>query len=41
MNQVLKDLERQGVVRLSYGRIEVLDKREIVRIAGAEAAESG
>lgn len=41
VNQVLKQLERQAVVRLSYGRIDVLDKAEIARVAGAGAEDLG
>ncbi|RMH83355.1 Crp/Fnr family transcriptional regulator [Pseudomonas sp. AOB-7] len=33
-NQILKELEAQGIVRLSYGEIEVLDLERLRRVAG-------
>jgi len=33
-NQILKELEAQGILRLSYGEIEVLDLERLRRMAG-------
>jgi CRP/FNR family transcriptional regulator, cAMP and macrophage regulator len=33
VNQVLKEFETEGLVRLSYGLIEVLDEKQIIQIA--------
>ncbi len=33
VNQVLKDLEARSLIRLSYGRIEVLEKARVVQLA--------
>lgn len=37
LNKVLRDLERAGVVRLSYRRVEIADRRELVRASGRAA----
>lgn len=34
VNQVLKELEALGVVKLGYGRIEIVDERMLMRVAG-------
>ena len=34
-NQILKDLEAQGIVRLSYGGIEILDRERLRQAAHA------
>ena len=34
-NQILKGLEQDGAVRLSYGEIEILDPQLLERLAGA------
>jgi CRP-like cAMP-binding protein len=34
LNKVLRDLERAGVVRLSYRCVDITDRRELVRVAG-------
>lgn len=33
-NQILKDLQAQGIVRLSYAEIEILDRERLRRVAG-------
>jgi len=34
VNKVLKDLERAGIVRLSYGRVDLVDRSALTRMAG-------
>lgn len=38
-NQVLKSLQDQGVLRVAYGRIEVLDRQQLMVIAGVSSNE--
>jgi DNA-binding transcriptional regulator LsrR (DeoR family) len=40
VNHLLKDLERQGIVRLSYRQIEILDLDRLRRVALAGAPAS-
>ncbi len=37
LNKVLRDLERAGVVELSYRRVDIADRRALVRTAGRAA----
>ncbi|HEU4536791.1 MAG TPA: Crp/Fnr family transcriptional regulator, partial [Polyangiaceae bacterium] len=39
-NQLLKDLAAQGLVRLAYGQVEVVDLEGLRRAAGLEAADA-
>ncbi len=39
VNQALKQLERQGIVELSYGQIEVIDRKKVNAIAGGQMEE--
>ncbi len=36
-NQILKDLQAQGIVRLTYGEIEILDLQQLRKVAEAGA----
>ncbi len=38
-NQVLQALQDQGVLRVAYGRIEVLDRARLMEVAGVSATE--
>jgi Mn-dependent DtxR family transcriptional regulator len=33
LNKVLKDLEREGLVRVGYSELEILDAEGLVRLA--------
>lgn len=41
VNQVLKDLEARSLIRLSYGRIHVLEKTLVVQLADSASARRG
>ena len=38
-NQILQNLQDQGVVQIAYGRIEVLDLGELIAVAGLSSAD--
>ncbi len=38
-NQVLQNLQDQGVLRVAYGRIEVLDRSRLMEIASVSTNE--
>jgi CRP-like cAMP-binding protein len=38
LNKVLKDLERSGTVRLSYGCVDIVDRAALARTAGRATA---
>lgn len=38
-NQILQTLQDQGVLRVSYGRMEILDRERLMQVAGVSAGE--
>lgn len=38
-NQILQSMQEQGVLRVAYGRIEVLDRARLMQVAGVSTGE--